>query len=775
MISYALEVSICWCLFYLLYLVLLRRETFFSINRWYLTGTLLLGLLIPLLKIIPLSGTQTALNEPLLFIASGPEVFATSFVENGSSIPSMHWIWWVYFLGVLITSLRLFKGLYRIYKLYKSSEIIYHEHYQLIKTKEYHLPFSFLNGVFISEQLPLSKDIEKILKHELNHVQKKHTLDILFIEILGILFWWNPIVYLYKHALKETHEFMADASVLKETEEKIYGQILLRQSISGLEIALANQFFNSHFKKRVQMMYQQKSKRQNLFKYLFVIPFLGLMTIAFSSYVENDPEYIFDKTNIGSAEFYDIKDARSGDVIGLTSPIIAENYYLRTASNDVNIYAYGELVVGPLKDVLDIKSGHCVHFDPKESGHYYITKNESSKAEDVKDSEGQEDPIFKVVEEMPRFPGCEDIKGSIKEKTDCSNQKLIEYIYTNVRYPEIAKEKGIEGVTVVKFVVEKDGSITDVKSERTIGGGCDEEALRVVRSFKEMSQKWIPGKQRGKNVRVQFLLPIKFKLEDNTEAEEKVWCISDTGEATPANRKHPIHKQKTLSNKEDQEIFQVVDEMPRFPGCEDITDKAERQSCSQQKMLEFIYKNLKYPQEARDAKIEGMVVIQFTIDTEGILENINAVRNIEGGCTEASLEVVHMMNNMEEKWIPGRQMGKLVKVMYTLPIKFRLDDKTNEETEVRQKDEPKESAILLLGNPVQGNEILFEYTNQNDQEIIVQLFDVQERMIKTMNIRKQGDKQKISMQANILNPGMYILRTTQGNEVNTKNVVVQSI
>lgn len=126
--------------------------------------------------------------------------------------------------------------------------------------------------------------------------------------------------------------------------------------------------------------------------------------------------------------------------------------------------------------------------------------------------EPEVEEIFKVVEQMPRFPGCEDL-GSDEEKKQCAQKKLLEYIYANIKYPPIARENGVEGMVVVKFVVDKDGSISAPEVVRDIGAGCGDEALRVVRSMNDNNIKWIPGKQRGRPVRVQFNLPVKFQLQ----------------------------------------------------------------------------------------------------------------------------------------------------------------------------------------------------------------------------------------------------------------------
>ena len=114
---------------------------------------------------------------------------------------------------------------------------------------------------------------------------------------------------------------------------------------------------------------------------------------------------------------------------------------------------------------------------------------------DVEEEEVQEQEIFQIVEEMPSYPGGE--------------QKLMEFVAKNIKYPQIARETGIQGRVFVGFVVEPDGSVSNVKVLRGIGGGCDEEAMRVVKSM----PKWKPGKQRGKAVRVSYMLPVNFKLQ----------------------------------------------------------------------------------------------------------------------------------------------------------------------------------------------------------------------------------------------------------------------
>ena len=125
----------------------------------------------------------------------------------------------------------------------------------------------------------------------------------------------------------------------------------------------------------------------------------------------------------------------------------------------------------------------------------------------------EEEEIFKVVEQMPRFPGCEEQGGSDKEKEECAKGKMLSYIYKNLKYPAIARENGVEGMAVIQFVVAKDGSVTDINLVRDPGAGTGGAAQKVVESMNSMGAKWIPGKQRGRPVKVLYTLPVKFKLE----------------------------------------------------------------------------------------------------------------------------------------------------------------------------------------------------------------------------------------------------------------------
>jgi len=269
-----------------------------------------------------------------------------------------------------------------------------------------------------------------------------------------------------------------------------------------------------------------------------------------------------------------------------------------------------------------------------------------------------QEEFYTVADEMPRFPGCEEIAGNAEAKEECAKRKLLEYIYKNVKYPELARKNNIEGVVVVQFIIDKTGSIKDIQLVRDIGGECGTEALKIVESMNQLNQqdtliifnedtyeeevrithndlKWRPGHNNGEPVNVKYTLPIKYKLADSPVETQKDQTIK-------------LHK----DNKEDNivafdEIFKVVEEMPRFPGCENIEgDNETKRKCANEKMIQYIYQNLKYPPEARKNEVEGMVVIQFIVEESGVLNDIKVVRDIGANCGTEAIKVVESMNNM---------------------------------------------------------------------------------------------------------------------------------
>jgi TonB family protein len=270
MILYAFEVSFSWLLFYLVYALFLQKESFFSFNRGYLLVSLLGGLLLPFIEI----ETSNSYLSPLPVLLEGVTVgveqnLATEVIANSSYFSFLFLMIGIYLIGVMVNSIRFLTGIYSIFKLYKSANIEQQTGYNIATTNNVHSPFSFGKYLFISNQINTPrKEYQYIIEHECTHIREKHSFDILFLEFLGIIFWFNPLVPLYKTALRDQHEYLADRAVLNNNASiKEYGQLLIEQSIPGIKIGLVNHLIYSQLKKRINMMTKKHSLRLPYFKY----------------------------------------------------------------------------------------------------------------------------------------------------------------------------------------------------------------------------------------------------------------------------------------------------------------------------------------------------------------------------------------------------------------------------------------------------------------------------------------------------------------------------
>lgn len=274
----------------------------------------------------------------------------------------------------------------------------------------------------------------------------------------------------------------------------------------------------------------------------------------------------------------------------------------------------------------------------------------ASKA-DTLDPETEE--TFQVVEEMPRFPGCEEQDLSDYEKRQCSKRKLLEFVYNEIEYPKEAIKNEVSGMVLVQFIVEKDGSVSNVKAVRDIGAGCGAEAVRVVELMNERGIQWIPGKQRGRKVRVQFNLPVSFKLnEENSKAKPDF---------------EKIDREKEDSNY----VFKEV-EIPAFiKECSNkYSSSDERQECTKEAIAKAKKKYNDFLQSPRKEDLKGITVVEFIIEKDGSTGHEKVIRSLCEECDKEALRQVRQMHEEDFSWVPGKIDGEPVRSTYLIAIPF---------------------------------------------------------------------------------------------------------
>lgn len=273
--------------------------------------------------------------------------------------------------------------------------------------------------------------------------------------------------------------------------------------------------------------------------------------------------------------------------------------------------------------------------------------------------------IFVMAEVMPRFPGCEMLANRI-EKEKCANQKLMEYIYSNIQYPSQAIKNNIEGRVTVRFVVNQDSSVSNIEILKDIGGGCGEVVKKVIESMNSMSAKWLPGMQGGRKVDIYFTLPVIFKL--NSDA---------------INFENSINKFQTFIFDADT-IFLKNEEVPLFPGKNERPENPYDYNDS--KLNEYVKSNLKIPDEVFMRNLSGEVLVEFTITKKGIIKDIKILKDIGFGSGEEVVRLIKSINNLQEKWIPAKYDGKSVNSTIKYSIKFPKPDEKVKINQTHVKD-----------------------------------------------------------------------------------------
>lgn len=824
MITWILQSSLCWLFFLIIYRAFLQKETFFRFNRYYLLGTLLLGAIIPLLRLLWDQWTMQDKELPVYAAFQGTARILEFQFNSPTGLSAIDWfgvLSLIYWVGLVVSFGLLARECHGILRLIRICPKQRRGDYIQVTTDFEHLPFSFLHYIFISDRVKFKdRELNRILRHETSHVTDWHTLDVLIVELISVMAWWSPMVYWYKKSIRNTHEYLADALVTVSEDKNSYGRLLIYHSQGGLHMALANHFIYSQLKNRINMMMKSRSRPVQAWKYSLIIPMLFLLGLLF---------------------------------------------------------AY--------------KSDVMHHPDPVKSG--------------IQTIEVLADSIYTEVDAMPLFPGCVHL-NSPDERIKCSNQKLMEFLTKSIRYPLDAKNAGLEGKAIVSFIVNTDGSVSNVELIYNPGKGTGEEALRVVHSLSKLPEKWIPGESGGKSVRVKMQLPIAFKLgtqdkkaaqlppaalyilngdrvnleeiqnippdqiatmnvfkeesaiekygeearhgvieintipkyvvdgKETTKAivdkippdqittvdvvkygkketgivnirtkagldqasKEKIAKLIGDAKQTLILDGNPIQLEPLLAiaskiksmhqlgaeeavkkygaigkngavefsteiEPVERKVFQEVDELPRFPGCEELTSAVEKQNCANRKLIEYLYSRIMYPKSAKDDGIQGQVVVSFVVTEEGKLFDVKLVKDIGGGCGEEALRVVRSMQEMGQLWVPGRANGQAVATEFKLPLHFKLQA-TDKPVDGIKSIEAKiskavASPVKLVPNPSsQQVQIFWDKTGT----VQIEIFDISGKLMQSGKWAEFNGNQVVDIKS--LSPGTYIVKMIQG-------------
>jgi bla regulator protein BlaR1 len=287
---YILQTIFYQSIFLFFYDVFLKKETFFNCNRAYLLLTSIMSFALPLIKLksfgnIIAPNFTIPLPEVIIGVSDvNNHVVKISEIEVLETAQSFQWQWtYLFWFGLALSAFILVYKLLKIYFLINNNKRFWNNNILIVKLENSTTAFSFFHFVFIGDRISEeAKDV--ILKHEKVHVIQKHTLDLLYFEVLRVLFWFNPLLYFYQSRLISLHEFIADREVLQSKERVVYYQSLLSQVFDTQSVSFINTFYRkSLIKKRIVMLSKSKSKKHLVLKYLLVVPLISMILVFTSA------------------------------------------------------------------------------------------------------------------------------------------------------------------------------------------------------------------------------------------------------------------------------------------------------------------------------------------------------------------------------------------------------------------------------------------------------------------------------------------------------------
>ena len=534
-IGHLLPIAATVAVLWVVYRLLFRNSNRLLFNRFFLLSSMLFALAMPLLGL--LSGTElpqmATLKQNMFSGMMLSEVIVTpdgqpvlpEVTVNTNATPSRFSLWQVvggiYLIGVgVMTLLFLFK-LGKLVALIIRSPKRKMSGCTAVFTGREQGSFSFFRYAFF----PNENVDPDIMRHEMSHISHHHSWDILFAEVMMILQWFNPFIYLYKKELQSLHEYQADRDVVATgVDKKNYMMLILQQCTAVDFSGMSNNFSLILTKKRIKMITRSEKAKGLWWRLLATLPVLAILMIANTKVTAQEQKAVDKPITVEMGRFEIFDD--DGTPLQLKDTVIYadDGSYVKFETSDGFQPESGEPCKKLTVTSYNADGAPCNNFFITETERRGDTSTYSIETFSISGSlfetlldvaTSKEDTVYQIAEEMPVFPGGE--------------QAMMKFVAENINYPQEAKDKEIAGRVFVSFVVEKDGSVDEVKVMRGIGGGCDEEVVRVVKAM----PKWKPGKQDGKPVRVNYMMPFNFKLDTPQKTNSLVGSIWEgTGTGT---------------------------------------------------------------------------------------------------------------------------------------------------------------------------------------------------------------------------------------------------
>lgn len=640
MIAYLFQMIVCSGFLYAYYHFLLRNEKFHRYNRFFLISIIIISLVLPLVKI------------PVTVPSDNSNIVYQSLEEWNSSVTiatqkSPQWfsaagiLQVCYAVVALFFIIRIVIGIQKIIHLKKNNPSEQKDGIRFINTAHPDTPFSFFRWLFWNRGIELQSDKgQQIFRHEMYHIEKKHSWDLIFSEMITAVFWVNPFFHLIKKEIKIIQEFLADQHATNLQNTSSYAELLLLQAFGSYQHQLVNPFFHNQLKRRITMLTSSKKPAHQYLRKLMILPLIAIAIVLFAFTYKKEIK----KVN-------DIVITKIEEVQDIMQPVGIKKETKVTIKDTVPVVKNKE------------KQIKLFRYDTEKKNY------------------GRLNPITIVAYADENYEYIKppkdriDIEAAYPGGVNSWNTFLERNILGDVATVNGARPGKYE--VAVRFTVEPDGNLANFEPLTDQGYGMEEEVIRILKR----SGKWKPAINNKdgdvKAVRAYRTQPVIFvvqgKKQEDIKGTEAISTTSDSGKGvveikkpnppvTPSAKKDSVKiTEVTIEEikkpKQEPEIFAKVDTEAMFPG-------------GPQAWRKFLEKNLRADVATENGAKPGTytTIIQFIVDKDGTVSDVKPLTNIGYGLEQEAVRVIKKSG----KWKPAIQNGKVVKAYRKQPITYQI-------------------------------------------------------------------------------------------------------
>ena len=707
--SYLLQMS-CWlAAFWLVYVFLLKKETYFTLNRWFLIAGLMVSVIVPL---VPVTYKVYRTVQPL-------EVFVVENTNIDLAEPVNTINYWLlaYLIGTVFFIGRLLYQHLQLYFIRKRSTSVSVGSAKVYRMKKETAPFSFFNHIYVSSNMSNELELNTIVAHEKVHIVERHWADLLLLEVVRTIQWFNPLIQLYRKAMMQNHEYLADSGTLEfGVSARTYRAVLANQMLGVPVVSFANSFTFRNSTNRILMMKKDKSTPIKRLKFLLILPLMTIIVMGFAK-----PNYVTENStnSLSTGETMKIKGKvfDENDKPMNSAAVIISGTTVGTITND-----NGDFVLANVKPTDEVRASY-VGYDavilPAENEMTFRLKKAESQTikinGKVTDTNGEPMPGASIIISKTNIGTLSDNNGDfILDGVKPSDNIVVSFVgYETVVSPvkknmtiemdrevvqiEVKKSEGVpppppppppaHGVefrskngktplividgkisdvdltTIDPETIERIDVLKDESATVSYGEKGKDGVILITTKEKATSTSQTPPPDQPVAIRSidgkTPLIVVDGKISDvdinsiDPESIEKIEVIKNEAATAVYGKKGKdgiilvTTKKQTKRISPEGETFVVVEDMPQYPGGKEALDQYIRDAASK-------------------VGLTGKAYVTFTINAKGEVQNARIARSTSDQLKKSALEIVNSM----PKWKPGMQRGKPVKVSYSIAIEF---------------------------------------------------------------------------------------------------------